>query len=162
MILGIECSTPEGSLAVCDWEGNLIEERSFASHRAHNAVIFEPLESILDEYRDQLEGIAVGIGPGSYGGVRVAISVANGLSLVFGVPVVDVSSIAALSDAPGNYLVAGDARRATYFVAKVENRDLAEEPELLPEIEAIERLSTETHLPAFSSDPKVVDSVESV
>jgi tRNA threonylcarbamoyladenosine biosynthesis protein TsaB len=141
MILGIETSATRASLAVLDHERNeIVWESAFETERAHNAAIFDPVEDMLKGFRDELTGIAVGLGPGSYGGIRVGIAVANGLSLVLGIPVRGVSSLEAW-DVPGDsYTVLGDARRKTIFFAEVEGRVLAGDPDLVPEEEADERV----------------------
>ena len=82
MILGIETATPRASLALYDRDADeVLWSRDFTTERAHNGVIFEPVSEMLEQYRDQLTGIVVGVGPGSYSGVRVGIAVANGLGL---------------------------------------------------------------------------------
>lgn len=48
---------------------------------------------------DQLDGIAVGVGPGAFTGVRVACSVAQGLSLAKEIPVVPIVSLDAVAHA---------------------------------------------------------------
>jgi len=58
------------------------------------------IEDLLAEAgvsRRQIDVIAVGRGPGAFTGVRLAISVAQGLALGLDVPVVPVSSLAALA-----------------------------------------------------------------
>jgi tRNA threonylcarbamoyladenosine biosynthesis protein TsaB len=133
MILAIETSTPHASLAVfASEQGEVIWEADFTSDRAHNAVIFEPLEKALEVASD-LQAIVVGTGPGSYSGVRVGIAVANGVSLARSVPCLGISSLAALPTENGarDYRVIGDARRGEFFVIDVRDRELQGEAEMM-------------------------------
>jgi tRNA threonylcarbamoyladenosine biosynthesis protein TsaB len=62
-----------------------------------------------------LGGIAVGLGPGSFTGIRMAIATARGLSLALGIPVAGVSTLRALAaGAPGAVPVI-DAKRREIF-----------------------------------------------
>ena len=158
MILSIETSTREASLAVWDREGGRVVHQSvFTTERAHNAVIFGPVESIVKEFRGRLSGIVVGLGPGSYGGVRVGIAVANGLSIALGLPVAGRSSLEAWSTESDSYLVVGDARRGSFFVAEVVGRRLQGEPVLVDAGEITGYLDPlrERGFPLFTPDPKV-------
>lgn len=133
-ILALETSTSRGSVAVAE-DGNILAEERFFSERGHNTAIFDPLEKILATAREAggITRIVVGTGPGSYSGVRVGIAVANALSLTDRVPVAGISSLIAPANlsAP-DYWVTGDARRQTWFLARVEGRRLAGEIELMP------------------------------
>ncbi|MEM1441144.1 MAG: tRNA (adenosine(37)-N6)-threonylcarbamoyltransferase complex dimerization subunit type 1 TsaB [Verrucomicrobiota bacterium] len=166
MILGIETSTTHASLAVVSADGSEVLRRfEFVSQRAHNSVIFDSVSEVLKEYRDHLSGIAVGLGPGSYGGVRVGISVANGLSLVLGIPVVGVSSLEAWDVPQESAVILGDARRKTFFRAVVSSGQLMSDPELLPEEEVIK--STLVSLECgesefFTADPRVSEAIPGV
>lgn len=166
MILGIETSTPRASLALIRSEAESpVWETSFVTERAHNAVIFDPVSEMMDQYRNEVTGIAVGIGPGSYGGVRVGIAVANGLSLVLGVPLLGVSSLEAWESDKIDYTVLGDARRKTFFVAQIQEGALQAEPELLPEDEVISSIDESIkggQGPHFTADSKVANSIEGV
>ncbi len=132
MILGIETSAREASLAVRDpADGAIVFESRFVTDRAHNAAIFDPVSEIVASYRGALSGIVVGLGPGSYGGVRVGIAVANGLSVAMEIPTRGVSSLLCWESDSLSYVVVGDARRGNFFVAEIQEGALCREPSLV-------------------------------
>lgn len=81
-----------------------------------------------------VDQLVVGLGPGSYTGVRLAISFAQGWHLGRGTPVVGISSLDALAaaakDLEGVTLLAVDAQRGEYAVARAESGRLLEPPRL--------------------------------
>jgi len=97
-LLAIDTATESCSAALlCN--GSVLE-RSEVAPRRHAELILPMIDSLLAEAgmsRRQLDGIAVGRGPGAFTGVRLAISVAQGLALGLDIPVVPVSSLAALA-----------------------------------------------------------------
>lgn len=158
MILAFETSTRHASLAVFDIErGEVAREASFTTDRAHNAVIFGPVQALVEEFRTRLSGLVVGLGPGSYGGVRVGLAVANGLSIALGLPVAGFSSLEAWDVEGDSYRVAGDARRGSFFLAEIRGRRLRGEPELFEAGVLAETLEKRRDgLPLCTPDPGVV------
>lgn len=64
-----------------------------------------------------IDAIGVGIGPGNFTGVRIAVSAARGLALGLGIPAVGVSALEAQAfDVPGTVVSSLDARRGVLYV----------------------------------------------
>ena len=132
MILALETSTRKASLALAPEEGGaVLWERTFETDRAHNSEIFGPVAEVLEEYGNRIARLAVGLGPGTYGGIRVAIAVANGLSLARGWEQQGISSLEAFGHEEEDFFVIGDARRKTFFLAEIRSGSLLGEPDLL-------------------------------
>ena len=120
MIVAVETSTECCSAALL--HDGAVLERSELAPRRHAALILPMIESLLDEAgvsRRDLDAVAVGRGPGAFTGVRLAISVAQGLALGLDIPVIPISSLAALAqDAPpgdASILAVIDARMGEIY-----------------------------------------------
>lgn len=149
MILALETSTQEGSLALLDPStGALLRELGFHSDRNHNTALFEPLADLLSNAPAPPSLLVVGTGPGSYGGVRTAISAMLGLSLSFGCPALGLPSIATLAP---DALVVGNARRSSYFSVRVHNHELQGAPDVHEE-RAFRDLVANSSLPVLTID----------
>ena len=119
-LLAIETATEACSVALLC--GDAMIDRSELAPRRHAELVLPMAGELLAEAgigRRQLDAIAVGRGPGAFTGVRLAISVAQGLALALDLPVVPVSSLAALAmQAPNDgvaVLAAIDARRGEVY-----------------------------------------------
>lgn len=122
-ILAIETATEACSVALL--HGDEVIDRTELAPRRHTELVLPMAEELLAEAgitRKQLDAIAVGRGPGAFTGVRLAISVAQGMALALDVPVLPVSSLAALAmQAPRNgaaILAVIDARREEVYAGE--------------------------------------------
>jgi tRNA threonylcarbamoyl adenosine modification protein YeaZ len=131
MLLALDLSTAHGSIAVVRGD-DVLFTAAFQSERSHNAQVFAPLRDALDAAGSELTGIVIGNGPGSYTGVRIAIAAAQGIALSRNVWCVGWSSLTAPEiDTPADYSIIGDARRQSFYLARVENG------RLLPDLEIV-------------------------
>jgi len=117
-ILALDTATEACSVAL--WlDGQVVLDAVELSH-GHAQRILPMIEALLAAQGlrlADLDGLAVGRGPGGFTGVRLAISVAQGLALGAGLPAVGVSNLAAVAQAVfernpavGRVLVCNDAR----------------------------------------------------
>ena len=125
MILAINTSTLQLSLALAQMDGHLQAECSLSTTRKHFGSLFPSLSFILDSLEkslNDLHAVAVATGPGSFTGLRVGLSTAKGICHGLHLPLIGISSLEALanqipcSDLPVTSLV--DSRRGEIFAAQ--------------------------------------------
>jgi tRNA threonylcarbamoyladenosine biosynthesis protein TsaB len=148
--LALELSTSRGSLA---WQDGEIEfEREWPNDRKNSAAFFENVEAIRRKFGAP-ETIIVGLGPGSYAGTRIAISAAIGIQLSCDARLIGYPSICAIQCDGQEYCAIGDARRKSFFMARIRRNELIEGPMLFSEVELKARLeSIDPAMPVFSSE----------
>lgn len=97
-VLGIETATTVCGVAVVG-EGTVIAEAAADERNSHAERIMGFVERTvrLAGGLGALEGIAVSIGPGSFTGLRIGVSVAKGLAFASGLPVAAVPTLEALA-----------------------------------------------------------------
>jgi tRNA threonylcarbamoyl adenosine modification protein YeaZ len=137
-ILALELSSARGSLAWLNSDEEV--EREWPNDRKDSGPFFEHLKSVTEEY-GLPDTIIVGLGPGSYAGGRIAISASIGLQAAAKARLVGYPSICAIDGGGEEFCVIGDARRQSFFFARVRNRALVEDPALLAEKELREKLA---------------------
>jgi tRNA threonylcarbamoyladenosine biosynthesis protein TsaB len=104
-VLAFDTSAQVTSLAICQGQGPgqaprvLIEQHVQADNR-HAETLLPSLKAMLEEAHwslEQIHAIGVGVGPGSFTGVRVGVATAKGLGLALQKPVFPVVSLDALA-----------------------------------------------------------------
>jgi tRNA A37 threonylcarbamoyladenosine modification protein TsaB len=120
----IENSTMSGTVVITSGERILVR-REFS----RSGELAAAIQQIFLEIGTPDE-IVVGIGPGSYTGLRVASATAIGIQLALGCPAFGCPSVLGYPDA--SYHVVGDARLGAVFLASIHDQRVVRGPELLP------------------------------
>jgi tRNA threonylcarbamoyladenosine biosynthesis protein TsaB len=123
IMLVLEASTYAGSVALLR-DDALVAARDVAMRGREREALMPAVAELMEEQRvapAALQRIVCGAGPGSFTSLRVAASIAKGLALAAGCPLVPVSSLALVvaSRDPlvaGRYLAAIDALRGEHYV----------------------------------------------
>jgi tRNA threonylcarbamoyladenosine biosynthesis protein TsaB len=99
LVLGIETSARQGGVAIVG-ENGVLCETVLNVEVTHSERLLPAVDRALDEARITLEdlgGIAVSIGPGSFTGLRIGLSTAKGLAYATGLPLVGVPTLEAMA-----------------------------------------------------------------
>ena len=137
LILNIDTALDTACISLA--ENGQVLQAAYNNEQKDHAAWIQPaikeLLSITAKNIDELNGIAVNYGPGSYTGLRVGLSTAKGLCYVLNIPLITISSLELLAFSAvknseintGNLLFCPmiDARRMEVFTA-VYDMDLAE------------------------------------
>ena len=96
LILGIDTSTKICTCSIFDSENGVIAETSLSVKKNHSNIvmpIIDNLFKISDLTINDIDKIAVAIGPGSFTGVRIALGIAKGLAMALNKPLVAVNEL---------------------------------------------------------------------
>ena len=145
MILSLDASTQRGSVALFD--GRQVARELFPeTPRGRGGALFNALEELLRD-APAIRRVVVGIGPGSYNGVRSAIAAAWGIAIARKIPLVGISSVLGLDD--GDYFARRRCATPTVFPGSSPSRgNFVIEPKLLTR----EKLEAELQQSTTSAD----------
>lgn len=128
VILGIDSSDEFLSVGLSDGEKIILSHSSDPLAKNKN-MLHSFLKSVLDEAGvkiDNIGGVALAIGPGSFTGLRVGLAVAKGICWSLKLPLAGVSSLLPIAfcakDDTGMILAVKDARRNEFYFAGYEKR----------------------------------------
>lgn len=152
MILALDTSTLTLSLALVSRDGAVHAEALHGPPQKQSELLPAALEAFLKQHAtalDALEGFLVGLGPGSFTGLRIGLATAKGLAYALGKPLAGASSLAAVAlDGPeGAPLFAlAEARKGELYVGRYVRQGTALEaygPEEALPVAALGRLLVE-------------------
>lgn len=124
-ILAIDTATQVSSVAVASAD-KLAAELTMQAKLTHSETLMPHIKEVLrmaNVRKEQLEGIAVSIGPGSFTGLRIGLAAAKAMAYALDLPIVGVSTLKALAyhyPVPGIRIVSlldaqkGNAYRESY------------------------------------------------
>src|SRR5438094_3331461 len=98
LLLALDTSTRQASLAICT-EDLLLGEYTWHVGNNHSVELLERIQRLLAECgktMPDIDGVAVATGPGSFNGLRVAVSVAKAFAFALKKPLVGVSTLVVL------------------------------------------------------------------
>jgi tRNA threonylcarbamoyladenosine biosynthesis protein TsaB len=124
IILNIETSTKNCSVSIAR-NGEIIAIKELNNGNYSHAEVLHPfMQEILieaDILSEELDGIAVSKGPGSYTGLRIGVSAAKGLCFALNIPLISIDTLLALSHSinvdNGVIVPMLDARRMEVYAA---------------------------------------------
>jgi tRNA threonylcarbamoyladenosine biosynthesis protein TsaB len=147
-VLGIDTATAIASVAILDDGVVLAEAHSeTAGHRADLLVLVDAVCTRVGVTARDLDGVAIGAGPGSFTGLRIGMATAKGIAFAASKPLWAVSSLAALaldelaSQRGATVVGVLDARRGEVYAGAYRNEDgaivLAGDERVMPPSELV-------------------------
>jgi len=137
LILAVETSGRLGSVAIAAGP-NMLAETEFSAALRHSAEIFTAADRLLKDFGgrpDQIEQIYISAGPGSFTGLRIAVTIAKIMHLANDTKIVALDTLDLIAQNAIDYIKAEkktidsiavvlDAKRGQFFISVYENKNL--------------------------------------
>jgi tRNA threonylcarbamoyl adenosine modification protein YeaZ len=137
VLLALDTATPAVTVAVADGP-TVLAESTVVDARRHGELLAPAIAQVLAAAgvdARAVRGVAVGVGPGPFTGLRVGLVTARTFAAALGLPVVGVCTLDVLAYAAGvqgRYRVATDARRREVYWAAYDGLDRIDGPHVGP------------------------------
>ncbi|QDT97882.1 tRNA (adenosine(37)-N6)-threonylcarbamoyltransferase complex dimerization subunit type 1 TsaB [Gimesia aquarii] len=123
--LGIETSERSGSIAILSSAQQIVQNKLQQQGRKHAQTLVAEVKKLLNQLElspDQITGIGVSIGPGSFTGLRIGATFAKTFGYVTGCPVIGIDTFEAIAlncppEISETYVIS-NAQRGDLFVGK--------------------------------------------
>jgi tRNA threonylcarbamoyladenosine biosynthesis protein TsaB len=137
-LLIIDTATRHALVALCGTDGAISAMREWDSPHRHGEQLLPQLDSLFEEAaqaRAGLAAVAVGIGPGSFTGLRIGLATAKVIAYTLDCPIIGLSTAAGLAAAAaesGAVAVVLPAGTADRYVARHDGSGELTAPALVP------------------------------
>jgi tRNA threonylcarbamoyladenosine biosynthesis protein TsaB len=135
-ILAVETSGRTGSVAIADGQ-QVLAEAAFSTPIRHSAELFPAVCGLLSRFNrhpDQIQHVYISVGPGSFTGLRIAVTIAKIMHLANAAKIVAVYTSDCIAANAADYTQTEgkklekiatilDAKRGQFFVAAYKNSD---------------------------------------
>ena len=135
LILAVETSGRLGSVAIASGE-QILAETAFSGAMKHSAEIFPTVYGLLSKFcrePKEIEQVYISIGPGSFTGLRIAVTFAKTMHLANAAKIVTVETLDVIAANATDYIKEKDAniediatildaKRGQFFIAVYQNK----------------------------------------
>ena len=152
-ILALDSSSQVASVAVVEFASgseNLLFEENTAHARSDSSALFQSLQQAVSACGTP-DALCVGLGPGSYNGLRASIATARAMATALERPLHALPSPLAIAGPDQGCWVVGDARGGQLWVACVQQGAFLEEPVLIAPQDITDHLAVRPDFPVLGS-----------
>ncbi len=161
LILAVETSGRLGSVVLAAGE-KLLAEKQFTGPMRHSAEVFPDIVGLLEQFSKKpadIEHVYISIGPGSFTGLRIAVTIAKSMALANQAKIVAVDTLDSIAaniiDLPDTTRLAVilDAKRGQFFIAVYEKSAISNHKSAINKIVPDCLMTADEFLARFADKP---------